>query len=617
MNPLTKRSIASLGVLTALAAILVLFAVLQYRWSGEVSEAERARMWESLNTSLNQFRGDFYSELAPVCAAFQIDPMASSDISGGSYAQRYQDWSRRAGHPQLIADVYLWYAGRGEPSQLLVLDRTSRRFEPVGWPRELEELRGRLGEQEMQGRRHPPGPEGRRFAWILEERIPALINPIFQSAPRPGDSTPSSPHLAGHVILELNMKFLQSELFPDLTNRHFGGPGGLLYEVAVVRRGEPENIIYQSDPRQPIKPLSSADAVVGLLRGRLERHLALSLESETILVPGNEAPRSAGTGVEGWHDPWWQIRRRLPTILVPPDEAGEWQLVVRHRSGSLQAAVATFHHRNLAMSFGVLLLLAVGMAMVFVSTERARRLATLQMEFVAGVSHELRTPLAVISSAADNLVAGIVHTEQHVHQYGTLIGNEARRLAAMVQQILLFASGEASPARYEVRPVEIAQIIDRALSESGGMLEEAGFRVEKQIQSGLPMAVADASGLTQCLENLLSNAVKYRRDQRWLAIRAQLGRGVRGPEVEVTVEDKGMGIESEDLPHIFDPFYRGRAVQAAQIHGTGLGLCLAKRVTEAMGGRLSVTSVAGKGSAFTLHLPALEDGKAPRGNTDQ
>jgi signal transduction histidine kinase len=251
------------------------------------------------------------------------------------------------------------------------------------------------------------------------------------------------------------------------------------------------------------------------------------------------------------------------------------------------------------------LVLAASVAMLIVWTQRAQSLAKLQVNFVAGVSHELHTPLAVISSAADNLAAGVIDVKQHVRQYGKLIGSEARRLSGMVQQILLFASGEASHARYELRPVEIAPIIERALSQTGAMIGEAGFTVEKDIEPGLPPALADAGALAQCLENLISNAVKYGRDKQWLGIRGQMARTVRGPEIEVTIEDKGIGIEGEDLPHIFEPFYRGRAVTAAQIHGTGLGLSLAKRVTEAMGGRLSVVSVPGRGTAFTLHLPAL------------
>ena len=108
--------------------------------------------------------------------------------------------------------------------------------------------------------------------------------------------------------------------------------------------------------------------------------------------------------------------------------------------------VAADRRRNLLLSFGVLLLLAVSMALIIVSTQRARRLARLQMEFVAGVSHELRTPVAVICSAADNLAEGFVGAKDQVKEYGALIRNEGRRLAGMIEQILRFAGGPIAAA---------------------------------------------------------------------------------------------------------------------------------------------------------------------------
>ncbi len=87
-----------------------------------------------------------------------------------------------------------------------------------------------------------------------------------------------------------------------------------------------------------------------------------------------------------------------------------------------------------------------------------------------------------------------------------------------------------------------------------------------------------------------------------------MGEGVRGAEVQITVEDRGAGIAAVDLPHIFEPFYRGRGAVAAQIQGSGIGLSLVKQIVEAHGGRISVRSVPGVGSAFTLHLPVETQG---------
>jgi signal transduction histidine kinase len=116
--------------------------------------------------------------------------------------------------------------------------------------------------------------------------------------------------------------------------------------------------------------------------------------------------------------------------------------------------------------------------------------------------------------------------------------------------------------------------------------------------------MADASGISKCLQNLISNAVKYGGDRRRIVLRAfgaALERG-SGREVRISIEDWGIGIDSSELALIFDPFYRSPRVNAAQIHGTGLGLSLASRIAESMGGRLSVVSELSAGSTFTLHL---------------
>jgi two-component system phosphate regulon sensor histidine kinase PhoR len=139
------------------------------------------------------------------------------------------------------------------------------------------------------------------------------------------------------------------------------------------------------------------------------------------------------------------------------------------------------------------------------------------------------------------------------------------------------------------------------------MIVEGSVEVEREIAPGLPPVAADPTALEHAVQNLLSNAVKYGGEQRWLAVRAEVGAGKRGPEVRVTVEDRGPGIDPDDLPHVFEPFFRGREVLASPIHGNGLGLSLVKHIVEAHGGRVSVETEPGKGSKFTLHLPAVAE----------
>ena len=232
------------------------------------------------------------------------------------------------------------------------------------------------------------------------------------------------------------------------------------------------------------------------------------------------------------------------------------------------------------------------------------QLARLQMEFVASVSHELRTPLAVISSAADNLADGLIEGEPAHRRYGAILQHQSRSMRHLVDEILLFASTEDGTRRYVLQPCDLRPAIDVIVTGAEGLLKGTGFVLDRQIEPDLPQVMADILGLSQCLQNLIGNAVKYGGDHRRISLRAFTAPRDRGAaqEVRISVADRGIGIDAGELARIFDPFYRSPRVHAAQIHGTGLGLSLAKRIAESMGGKLSVVSELSVGSTFTLHL---------------
>jgi signal transduction histidine kinase len=236
------------------------------------------------------------------------------------------------------------------------------------------------------------------------------------------------------------------------------------------------------------------------------------------------------------------------------------------------------------------------------------------MQFISGVSHELRTPLAVICSAADNLADGVLEGKRQLAQYRSIITSQARQLTELVDQILTFAAtGEGSP-HYHLQALRAADVIDATLEKMAGLLQDAGFSIERQVQPNLPQVTGDLPVLSQCLQNLIVNAVKYSGDSRWIAVQARLAEAPdNGREVQITIADRGVGIASAEVDRIFQPFYRTPSAREAQIHGTGLGLSLAKTIAESLDGRLTVTSEVGVGSSFTVHLPVAD---APMPNTD-
>src|SRR5205807_1235067 len=175
--------------------------------------------------------------------------------------------------------------------------------------------------------------------------------------------------------------------------------------------------------------------------------------------------------------------------------------------------------------------------------------------------HELCTPLAVINSAAENIVDGVVEGPTQVQEYGTMIREQGRRLERLVDEVLLFAAGHFGRSGYDLRPTEVIPILEQSLSASETMLRDAGFAFQKEISQQLPLVIADPEAVSKCIENLISNAMKYCGENRWVSLRAVCAPHQGLPEVLISVEDRGIGISPDDLPHVFEPFYRSQGVR--------------------------------------------------------
>lgn len=562
----SKRAAIELAAILGMVAVVCTLAVLQYRWTGEISHSEQQRLKANLTTSVRGFDQEFSYDFERLCEAFEIDPEVPPSNLESRLVRQQGDWQRTASRPALLGAIDIWRLEEGHGS-FESYEAGGRRFVEAAWPERLNSLRPYLERQgQLLNARVIGDRQALYYPWTFLGSAPALIRPIFHVE----NAQDMYVQLQGFLILEFNMDFLEKQYVPDLVLRHFGEPRLLSFGVSVRTMNAPYRTVYTSGANSAASS-SAPDAAVNLVESVAE-----------------------------------EARRRGHAPLQATGENDQWQLVVQDPAGSVDFGVAQWRRRNLGISFGLLAVLAGTMMLLFSVSRRAKRLAKLQMEFVAGVSHELCTPLAVINSAAENIVDGVVEGAAQVQEYGTIIREQGRRLERLVDEVLLFAAGRVGRFGYDLRPTEVVPILEQSLSASEAMLRDEGFVFHKEISPELPPVVADPEALGKCVENLISNAMKYSGQNRWVALRADSVLNEGSPEVQISVEDKGIGISPADLPHVFEPFYRAESVRDGQVRGVGLGLYLVKRMMEAMGGRVSVSSKVSKGSIFTLHFPVFD-----------
>jgi len=580
--PFRARTISTAVVIPS-AIIVAALAVLEYRWSTGVSEATAVRLADSLQMSLMNWQKDFFRYFSEIALSLRIDPVEDAPGDVARYVRRFSEWKAVAKYPDLVSNVYLLRTdGTG-----LRLNVAAGRFEPAVWPARFTPLRADLENASVVfrgSRSHGVfGSDDPAAGWRFQPETMVLVHPVISGSGR----SPS----VDWIVIELNPAEIRTRVLADLSRTYFQGTNGLDYLVAVI--GRPGQVLYSSDAGFGDPPPADADGTIDLF-GRPDPRSPSPVR--VFHVPLEDKGPDASVRIA-----WFSFLRDTP-------QSADWRLVVRHRrGGALGAFVVEMRRRDLAIGFGVLLVLAVNMAMLIVMSHRAQRLAQMQMDFVTAVSHELRTPLTVIISGADNICNGVVATGQQMKQYGSVISSQAKQLYGLVERILLFAAARQGSLRYDLKPLDMRKVIEDALASTAGVIQSAHANVDCDIPDKLPPVAGDAEALSQCLQNLITNALKYGSGDRWIGIRASAhGVSRPGAEVRVSISDHGIGIEPADLPHIFEPFHRSTAVRAAQIHGTGLGLSLSQSIAQAMKGHLEVSSTPGRGSTFTLCLPAAD-----------
>jgi signal transduction histidine kinase len=636
-------------VAVALLGLIVLLAVLQYRWLGQISDAERAERRATLAAGALEFAQDFDREITRAYLLFQTDAQLAAPVDGEAladrFAARYDRWQATARFPRILKDFYAFSQhqpdGDRQPREVELrrFDPATRRLEPAEWPEGMRNWHEQLATPSW--KESPSSANGffiRRIPSAIWESAPAIVVPtpliVF------GESKPGAHMVAdmSYSLLIIDREYVARELMPSLAERHFGRRGangseagtagrsaGLDFKVAVLSRSAPDTFVFQSTPAFAPALDAQADATADFFQVRTQDFLSLAAEVRRFTTFATQSGPSAVAGTARFE----MTESRPLSIVIQPGpgrgagsvaEGGRgttttrtetrmtasstphWKLVVTHPARSLEAAVSSQRRRNLAISSSVLGLLGASMGLLVLATRRAQRLAKQQLEFVAAVSHELRTPLAVIRSAAENLADGVVHDEARIRRYGELMRTEGRRLTEMVEQILECAGIQSGQRGFALRAVSVGPLLRDIVSASSGLIEGAGLAVDFDIPADLPPALGDEPALRRVFQNLLDNAIKYGAAGGSICLSARTS----GATVCVTVADRGIGIDPADHVRIFEPFYRAQNVVAAQMQGAGLGLSLVHRIVAAHGGKVMVQSAPREGSAFTVQLPVAD-----------
>lgn len=240
-----------------------------------------------------------------------------------------------------------------------------------------------------------------------------------------------------------------------------------------------------------------------------------------------------------------------------------------------------------------------GLMVVIHDVTEQNRLEELRREFVSNVSHELRTPLTGIKSYAETLMEPEGLPPETIKQFSTVIVDEADRMTRLVHDLLTLSRFDYDKSDWHVAEFDISELLRRIYDML--RIEAKSYKHKLSLSVGrLPEKISgDRDQIEQVLINVITNAIRYTPDGGRIEIEADTELGW----VTVTVRDNGIGIPEEDLPYIFDRFYRVDKARSRSMGGTGLGLAIAKEIMDKHGGRLNVQSEQDNGTTVTLSLP--------------
>ena len=297
------------------------------------------------------------------------------------------------------------------------------------------------------------------------------------------------------------------------------------------------------------------------------------------------------------------VGRRL--IEVFPDTELEGAVILAGKGEVVEKELELFYPRRMTLRLKSLpVRTADGRVGATVSTLEditpLKRVDRIRQDFVANVSHELRTPVATVRALTESLLGGALESRETAERFLRDLDRETARLSQLVEDLLALSRLEAGETVLRVEELSLLGVVEDRLERKSKLAAKYGVHLDLDVEPGIAVE-ADGGLLATLLDNLLDNAIKYNRPGGRVVVAARR----EGEDVLIEVRDTGVGIPREELPRIFERFYRVDRARSRETGGTGLGLSIVKHIAELHGGGVSVESEVGAGSAFFVRIPRV------------
>jgi two-component system, OmpR family, phosphate regulon sensor histidine kinase PhoR len=354
--------------------------------------------------------------------------------------------------------------------------------------------------------------------------------------------------------------------------------GQLRERIRTVEQQRNEQQAVLTSMREGVLALDAEDRILFLNESaRRQLHIDLALGAGRTL---QEAVRNTEV-------------QRLATATLQEHRDGEGEIVIRDGE---QDRCLQIHTTALKSAENKV----IGALLVLNDITRLRQLETVRRDFVANVSHELKTPITSVKGYVETLLDGGMHEPADLQRFLEIIGRQANRLSAIIDDLLLLSRLEENSKRvaFEKENRSIKETLETAAELCEMLARNKSIALEIQCDEALN-AFFNPTLLEQAVTNLVNNAIRYSKP----STSVQIGAEATAEGVVIRVRDQGAGISREHLPRLFERFYRVDKARSREMGGTGLGLSIVKHIMQVHRGRVEVESELGKGSVFELHLP--------------